>query len=719
MFQVNSALRGVLAVALGLAALTPAPARALPAPPAPMGLGFQASLRGPGQALAGAGDYLYVSQGGHLAVLDLTAPVGQQQVGSLALDGEITDLAVSGSTLLAIVWPRTTPRFALAPHIEWVSLANPADPQPTGRLAGATPNGWSIDGDNIYMGSANGVMTVVTPGATPGAPTIAQYTTAITSGRFVARGSYLFAVDDLTDTFGVRVFDTTPGANFRRVAETEILAPWTSGINATALVGDLLFISTNFKFASPVYALDVSDPTAPTSASAGLSVQAAFSDGNTVALLTYAGPNGPQQQAQLRSIADPVDPTLLHAFDIPRSTAGTIIGHRFYFTGPQHLSFIDLTAVQPSVQTLDVHGGAVDWEVIGDRLYTAEFSDDSLIPSFFKVLEITDRAQPLVVAALPEVSPLHLVIEEPHAVTSGLSRWTLYDVGVTTPTVAYSTTTASPIWDLALDGDTLALLQPDATRVYDLAPATPALIATVPVTGTNVALSGSLLWIYNSSTGHARAIDLTTPNAPVISDAAEFGQYAYAGDVTATGDLLLLGMVGGELVVVHRQPTGAPTATILDLTTWTGPTGILSLDVKDSEVLVGLSEGRCAVVDISAPTAPAPMWIASIPGRPCDARWDGPDLILGPYTETDLVSGYDSFRVFPLAERVWLPVIGALGPQGSNTLTSMRNGALIPTRRFALHRCASSPQRPSSISAIWCSDIPSTIGRSVCSSRRR
>ncbi len=656
--------RTLMVVALLALALAPAETPALAAVPGPtiMGLAFQNSLRGPGHALAGAGDHLYVSQGGYLAVLDLSAPAGQQQVGSLALDGEITDLAVSGSTLMAIVWPRTTPRFTLAPYVELLSLADPAAPQPAGTLPVPTPTGWSVDGDNVYVGSASGVTTVVTPGSTPGAPTIAQYTTGITSSSFVARGSYLFAVDDLTDTFDVRIFDTTPGANFRRVAETEILAPWMSGINATTLVGDLLYISTNFKFSSPVYSLDVSDPTAPKSASASLSVQAAFSDGDTVALLTYAGPNGPQQQAQLRSIADPVEPTLLHAFDIPRSTAGAIIGHRFYFSGPQHLSYIDLLAAQPTVQALDLRSGPADWEVVGDRLYTAEESNDSLVSSAFRVLDLTDRGRPAILASLPEYRPNRLDVDEPWAVTSGPSRWTLYDVGVTTPTVAYSTTTTSPIWDLALDEDRLALLQPDATRVYDLASTTPTLIATVPMTGTNVAMSGSLLWVYNADTGNARAIDLTTPSAPMISDPAELGPYAYVGDVAVTGDLLLLGMAGGELVVAQDEASGAPSVTILDLTKLTGPSGILSLDVKGSHVLVGLSSGHCMDVDLSVPNAPTPTWIASGANRPCDARWDGADLILGPYTQTDLDNGYDSFQLFPLSERVWLPSVEAFQP---------------------------------------------------------
>lgn len=658
--------RTLMVVALLSLALAPAETPALAAVPSPsiMGLAFQNSLRGPGLALAGAGDYLYVSQGGYLAVLDLTAPDGQQQVDSLALDGEITNLAVSGSTLLAIVWPRTTPRLSGVPHIERLSLADPADPQPVGTLPGVVPVGWSIDSAKVYIASANGVTTVVTPGATPGAPAIAQYSTGITTAdSFVARGSYLFAVEDITHTLVVNVYDTTVGAGFRRLTEASFSAPWVCCINATALVGNLLVVNTSYKAFTPVFSFDVSDPTAPKLESWNPSVQTAFNDGDTSATLTYQGPYGPPtQQAQLWSVANPVNPTLLHSFDVPQSTSGQMIGHRFFFTGPQHLSFIDLTAAQPGVQTLAVHGGAADWEVIGDRLYTAEFSDDSLIPGFFKVLDITDRAQPLVVAALPDVSPSHLVVDEPHAVTSGPSHWTLYDVGVTTPTVAYSTTTTSPIWDLALDEDRLALLQTDATRVYDLTSVTPALIATVPVTGTRVAMSGSLLWIYDSGAGTARAVDLTTPGTPVISDPAELGPYTYVGDVAVTGDLLLLGMAGGELVVAQDEASGAPSVTILDVTKLTGPSGILSLDVKGSHVLVGLSSGHCMDVDLSVPNAPTPTWIASGANRPCDARWDGADLILGPYTQTDLVNGYDSFQLFPLSERVWLPVMEAFQP---------------------------------------------------------
>ena len=662
-----SAHRVWLVVALGLAALTPAPTQALPAPPSPMGLAFQHSLRGAGQALAGAGDFLYVSQGGDLAVLDLSTPARPQQVGSLALDGEITDLAVSGSTLLAMVWPRTAPRFTLAPHIETLSLADPAAPQPTGTLSIATPTAWSIDGDTVYVGSATGDTTVVRPGPTPGTPTIAAYATSINGFHFIAHGSHLFAVDSITNTLVVSVFDAAPGAHLQRLSQANIPTPTIYNvpppIAAMALLGDLLLVTTTDRYAIGVTAIDISDPLVPKKASGGTIALVTSRAGDQAGLLTtLPGPYSNRQQAQIWSVADPVKPTLLHAFDVPRSTAGQIIGHRFYFTGPQHLSFIDLTAAQPTVQTIDLRSGAADWDVVGDRLYTAESSGDSLAPSVFTILDVADPAQPVVVASFPEASPLGLAVDEPHAVTAGSSSWTLYDVGVTTPTVAYSTTTASPIRDLALDGDTLALLQPDATRVYDLAPATPALIATVPVTGTNVALSGSLLWVYNGETGNARSIDLTMPGTPVISDAAEFGPHAFAGDGVATGDLFLLGMLGGELVVVEDQASGTPSAVILDLTKWAGPSNILSLDVKGSEVLVGLSSGHCMGVDISAPGAPAPTWIAPVANRPCDARWDGADLILGPNAWADFQGAFDSFNLFPLPERVWLPSIKVLNP---------------------------------------------------------
>lgn len=634
-------------------------------PPEPIGLAFEASWHGDFQALAGSGNYLYLSQAGDLVIFDRTAPNGRQQISSQDLGGDVIELQVSGDTLLALVQRRSVQGATEPLSLALLSLADPAAPQPIGNVAGFEPVGLSVAGAVAYSIGTDGTVVIVTSDGLPGSPHIERFPLGTTAAFFVAHGSYLYVATSAPDAVVLKVFMHTPGSAPHPVTEINTAIATvnhdTPDIVGIAIMGNVVMVSYSGFVTQYVYghvSFDISAPGAPTVTTAGTEARSATESGN-IAYVTLPPLNG-FAPSQLWDISDRSHPTLVGQLYSPPTSLGQIVGDRYYFAGPAHLSSIPLGQIEPTIERHLEQNPISAWRIRGDRLYTIDRHDYDQMVDAFKVYDVADPARPALIASIPDDSAMDMVVGDNYVVTAagGYQRtpsWTIYDVTTPTPTWVFSETSTLPIYALALDGSNVAMLRSNGVRLYDLTTTPPTLTATAAVAGTSIELSETLAWVINSPAGTVRAIDFSTPQSPVISAPLDFTPFSGSGSA-ARGTYLYLG-TGAAFSVAEHHANGSITW-LSQLPISDSTYSIQSIDLASHAALVG-TLSQCVIVDLSQPAAPIVRSTGSVRSQPCPAQWAGTDIVVGPSSTSN---GIQLFRPFALGERTWLPVIGALGP---------------------------------------------------------
>jgi hypothetical protein len=352
-------------------------------PAAPRQVGSSGMLFSPSVVVA-AGDHLVVSDGfcefgqcgSHLRVLELSDLAEPTEIGALALDDFVVDLAIAGDFAYVATWES---------GLTIVDLADPANPRAVGTFTspGSVEN-VTVREELAYVtgGGENGLLVIDV--ADPSALRPAGALPMMSAGAVAVANGYAYVPVWVE---GLRVVDVQDPANPVEVGalDSSVLQGTVDrvALGDTPPGGQGVAVAYLTLQESGLMALDMADPTQPAPAGAftppaGSIWGVSLAEGYAYATGTYY--EGDQRQGILHvvDVADPTRPRPVASVELPDHTSSNVTvagGHAYvtlanchYFTceGSLHVIEIFEPAEPRLLSSLDVPGGAFAAAVTGD-----------------------------------------------------------------------------------------------------------------------------------------------------------------------------------------------------------------------------------------------------------------------------------------------------------------------------------------------------------------
>jgi hypothetical protein len=450
-------------------------------------------------------------------------------------------------------------------------------PEPIGTFPFSEVKGIAVAGDHAFLGGGYGTSPgnfLVADISDLEHPTLIAHIDLPEPALDVqVVGEYAFAAGGDAGLYVIDISDPTSPW----LVTTFPIAGWVDDI---AVSGQLVFAAAS---TAGLRIIDVSTPTSPLEIGhlpAPRQFSAVDAAGDHV--FVAAGYDGLYSV----DVSSPSSPVVVDSHGSWSTATVTVAGDRAYVTG----SYSSLRVFDVSQPTNLVYLGGTT-EDIGEATNPFIWGDLALTGA--RIFEISDPAQPRLVASFPVAGPpFQIVVEGDHAflaVSHGLK-----DYG--------------------------------AMRIFDLSTiSTPDVVGSVnlPFNPMKVALQGSLAFVANGHEG-IRVIDVADPSQPV--EIGSTSLTASAKDVAfCGGDVLCCANDWSGLALIDASDPSNPIA-ISSIDT---PGSAISVDAKPGFAFVADMSGGLRVIDVADPSTPAEVASMTLPGSAIDVKIVGDLAFVG------------------------------------------------------------------------------------------
>ncbi|MBN1542026.1 right-handed parallel beta-helix repeat-containing protein [candidate division KSB1 bacterium] len=349
-----------------------------------------------GEATVGTvdGDYVYLSQGKGISVLDNTSE-SFAQLGYLALPEQSLALLKSGTLLFALL--DNSQGFYV------IDVSDPSSPQILGscEIEAQWSAGMAMHGLYVYVAAGRGGFPIIDV-SNPSAPVVASKVNLFYPSDIAISGNHAFALTSTASPAVLHVFDL---ANpLEPVFRTQVTVA--KGRKLT-LNGDLALIACSEYTGGEngMRLFDISTPLNPTELSYVKTVKRVY----TVLAWNHTAYIAGEDSLLIADISAPANPAVVGRYDVP--------GHSYsrtqaIFTDGDLVYLTTLYADRPLV-SVDVSNPAQPrqdrTQFFPDNIQSLKVQGDRLFvsgTSFLFVYDIADRANPRLVALYPEFAAM-------------------------------------------------------------------------------------------------------------------------------------------------------------------------------------------------------------------------------------------------------------------------------------------------------------------------
>ena len=595
-----------------LARMFPFPASAEPFAQQSENVEFVGHIGGPTWAVAVQEDYVYISEGPRLTILDISDPASPTAVGKSPLfPGGVGDVYVAG-------------RYAYVANqhagLRVVDISDPSNPTEVGFYDVMWfANGVAIAGDYAYVADANGLQVVHI--LTSSNPTkVGFYDTPGFSADVAVVGDYAYVA---AGSGGLRVVDISDPSNPTEVGACET-PDWAEDV---AVAGDYAYVADYNDGVLRV--VDISDPFNPTEVgfcNTPINPTSVALGGN------YAYVAAGNRGLRVVDISDPSNPTEVGfcntAFPPMRVALGGNYAYVAAWSGGLRVMDVSDPSSPTEVAFYDVMWDPEDVAVAGGYAYIVDYNDDVL-----RVVDVLTPSNPTEVGACDTPGWARgVAVDGGHAyVADGWAGLRVVDVSTPsnptevgacdTPGYAVGVAVAAnyayvaehPAWDGSQwVGGGLRII-----NVADPAAPTEAGFYDTPGYARDVAVAGNYAYVAAEYDG-LRVINVTDPAAP--SEAGFHDTAGYAQGVAVAGNYAYVADGYDGLRIINVSDPAAPTeAGFYD--TQGDARGVA---VAGNCAYVGAGAfGGLRVVDISDPSNPTEAGYYYTPGGAGDVAIAG------------------------------------------------------------------------------------------------
>lgn len=436
---------------------------------------------------------------------------------------------------------------------------------------------------------------------------------------------------------------------------------WTGGGETLLLVGNGAVLSvidaSNPSALAILGEVSVADPVRSIDVSADGTLVAVSDWRSTIHLVDIANRAAPQARGSL-VIASNRQP---YGLDI--------VGNRLYVAiRSAGVGIFDISnpdgIVALGTTAMSATGFVFDLQVRGNYAYLADDAEG------VTVVDISNAASPVMVGAYAGstlASQIHISANRAY-VARRSEGFDILDLTVPTAPTRLGTYDTPAVVNAVqpLGADRLVVADGyDGTYVYDISnPASPALLGGEPEPAFDLAVIGNDAFLLPDSSrpSHLRAIDFSSPLAPVLRDSLDF-----------FNDTAEVRVAGSNLLVAHR----ASGLSILSMANPLSPTRIGgyssgNVDVTDVEwinghAIVG-SYGQFEVVDVSNPANAQLVSTVSVPDLLLDLDRNGNRLFV--------TWGFSGMKIYDLANPALPALLGTFQPASEGLIRVATRGNL-------------------------------------------
>ena len=557
---------------------------------------FEVSLIGsyntPGSAhaVAIAGNYAYVADGGAAGtggfqVLDISDPTNPVSAGSYSTPDYAYSVAIAGD------YAYVADRFS---GLQVLDISDPTNPWFAGSCD--TPGDAyvvALAGDYAYVADYDFGLRVVDISDPTNPVSAGSYDTPDHAFSVAIAGDYAYVADRSS---GLQVVDISDPTN-----------PVSAGSYDTpnqafdvAIAGDYAYVAD---YEAGLQVVDISDPTNPVSA--GSYDTSGFARGVAIAGdCAYVGDG--YHGLQVVDISDPTNPVSAGSYNTPGYSLGVVIVGNHAYVADLNFGLQVLRISYPAdpsfAGSYDTPGYAYGVALDGNYAYMADGSAGG-----FRVVDISDPTSP--VSAGSYSTPgyaLGVAIAGDYAYVADLgSGLQVLDISdPTNPSFAGSYDTPGSAYDVAIAGDYAYVADAGhGLRVVDISDPTNPVSAgsySTPDDAYDVAIAGNYAYVADGYAGGLQVLDISDPTNP--SFAGSYDTPSYAHGIALAGDYAYVADydVGGLQVVDISDPTNPSFAGSYDT-----PGFAWGVALAGDCAYVADEDGGLQVLDISDPTNPS------------------------------------------------------------------------------------------------------------------